>query len=52
MQAWNVYLNGEYLDTVFFLPRHDAQDVCNSLVNHDGFDAAIIVEQRNTYGTL
>lgn len=36
--GWDVYIiNGEYLDTVFFDPDMNAEDVYHSLVEHDGY---------------
>ena len=48
-QAWNVYLNGKLIDTVFFVPSMDAGDVKRSLVDHDGYDPAIVVRRNNRY---
>lgn len=45
-QAWNVYLNGKLIDTVFCAPSDDADDVKRSLVNHDGYDSGIVVKKR------
>lgn len=51
MNAWNVYLNGKKVETVFFNSRCDggaridAQQVKESLVNHDGYNPSI--EVRN-----
>ena len=44
-QAWNVYLNGKLIDTVFFTPDMGADDVKRSLVNHDGYDSGITVRR-------
>lgn len=43
--AWNVYLNGKLIDTVFFMPDCDADYVRNSLTNHDGYDSRIVVRK-------
>ena len=43
MQAWDVYLNGEWEDTVYFLPTMGEGEVRQSLVNHDGYDPDIVV---------
>lgn len=45
LQAWDVYLRGKWIDTVFCDPRDDADDVKRSLVNHDGYDVAIVVRK-------
>ena len=46
-QAWNVYLNGKLIDTVFYSAsaKVDAEEVRRSLVNHDGYDARIVVRK-------
>lgn len=43
MNAWDVYLNGKKIDTVFYMPDCDAEYVRTSLINHDGYDARITV---------
>ena len=42
MRAFNVYLNGKHVDTVFYT-NHTADEVRRSLINHDGYDPAIVV---------
>jgi hypothetical protein len=46
--AWNVYLRGKNIDTVFYSPtaKVTADEVKRSLVNHDGYDPAITVRRR------
>lgn len=44
MIAWNVYLNGKLIDTVFDRET-DANEVKKSLINHDGYDHRIIVRK-------
>ena len=46
-QAWDVFLNGKNIDTVFYTPSPDvdADYVKRSLVNHDGYDPNIEVRQ-------
>lgn len=46
MRAWNVYLNGKLIDTVFFMEDCDKQYVKDSLINHDGYDSRIVVKGR------
>ena len=48
MVGWNVYLKGKRIDKVFFEPTCNKDSVYKSLVEHDGYDPAIIVnkEQR------
>lgn len=47
MQAWNVYLNGKLIDTVFFNKNCDKDYVKDSLINHDGYDYDINVRRAN-----
>jgi hypothetical protein len=48
-QAWNVYLGGKLIDTVFFTPDCDREYVYHALVGHDGYDSRIIVRRNNRY---
>jgi hypothetical protein len=43
-RAWDVFLNGRLVDTVFFQPECDLHYVRKSLINHDGYSVAIIVK--------
>ena len=43
--GWNVYLNGTWIDTVFYTPDCDAEYVRQSLINHDGYDFRIQVKK-------
>lgn len=43
--GWNVYLNGKWIDTVFY-SETDPEEVKRSLVNHDGFDPGIVVKKE------
>lgn len=43
-KAWNVYLHGNWIDTVFYTLDCDAEYVRNSLINHDGYDSRIQVK--------
>ena len=47
MQAFNVYLNGKKIGTVFYgdASRETPEDVKRSLVNHDGYDPSIVVKK-------
>ena len=49
MQAWNVYLNGKCIDTVFYQSSCDADYVRSGLIGHDGYDSAITVRRCNKY---
>jgi len=44
--AWDVYLNGKLIDTVFYTADCEAEYVKHSLVDHDGYDPAITVYRR------
>jgi hypothetical protein len=46
-QAWNVYLNGKRIDTVFFVPHLNADYVRRALIGHDGYNQAIAVRRDN-----
>ena len=41
--AYNVYLRGKLIDTVFQSGMSTVEEVKRSLINHDGYDAAIRV---------
>ena len=53
-KAWDVYKNrdantcGDIIDTVFYDDDCDAQWVYDGLVNHDGYDPAIMVHCNET----
>jgi len=40
---WDVYLNEECIDTVWFDEDIPSQEVRKSLVEHDGYDSDIVV---------
>lgn len=42
-QAWDVYLHGRWIDTVFYDTNVDAWSVKDELVGHDGYDSGIKV---------
>jgi hypothetical protein len=44
--AWNVYLRGKLIDTVFFTTDYTAEEVRRSLIDHDGYDSGITVRRR------
>lgn len=44
-EAWNVYLNGRLIDTVF-ATGYDAEEMKRSLINHDGYDPRIRVKKQ------
>lgn len=45
MQAFNVYLNGKLIDTVF-ANGYTSEEMRRSLIDHDGYDPQIVVRQR------
>lgn len=45
MIAWDVYLNGEQIDTVFYNANCNEEYVQKSLIDHDGYDFRIVVEK-------
>ncbi len=51
MTAYNVWLNGRLIDTVFWNDRCDggakitADDVRRSLIDHDGYNPNIVVRR-------
>ncbi len=49
MKAYNVYLNGKLIDTVFFNKTCDSQYVKDSLISHDGYDYRIIVKKAKKH---
>ena len=44
-QAFDVYLNGRNIDTVFYSGPVDADEVRRSLIDHDGYDSDIEVRK-------
>lgn len=50
MQAWNVYLDGRWIDTVFYSSKATRDYVLDSLVDHDGYDPEITVRRKNKIG--
>ena len=47
MQAFDVYLRGKLIDTVF-ATGYDSEEMRKSLINHDGYDHDIKVTRRTT----
>ena len=45
MVAWNVYLGGKLIDTVFYDDDCDADYVRRGLVDHDGYNPAITIRR-------
>jgi hypothetical protein len=45
-EAWDVYLHSRKIDRVFYVPGMLADDVRRGLINHDGYDPAIIVRKE------
>lgn len=44
-KQWEVFLNDELIDTVWFTVACDQEYVKSSLINHDGLDPRIEVEE-------
>jgi len=43
--AWNIYLMGKKIDTVYYDKNCDSQYVKESLINHDGYHPNIEVKK-------
>jgi hypothetical protein len=43
--AWNVYLGYKCIDTVYFRPDMEAEEIKRSLVDHDGYHPNIRVRR-------
>lgn len=48
MNAWNVYLKGRLIDTLFCGKSVTADEVYRGLVHHDGYESGIVVRKRRT----
>lgn len=46
VKAWEVWLGTKHLDTVYFVSRMTAEEVRDSLINHDRYNPGIKVRQR------
>lgn len=44
-RQWRVYLNGKKIDAVWFVTGTTAEQAKRSLVEHDGYDPAIVVKR-------
>lgn len=44
--AFNVYLNGKWIDTVYFYNGINREQVRRALINKDGYDPAIRVTRK------
>jgi hypothetical protein len=42
-KTWNVYLNGELIDTIFYFCNVDEDEVLQDLIEHDGYDPMIVI---------
>jgi hypothetical protein len=45
LHAYDVYLNDELIDTVFYSTNEPWIEVKRSLIDHDGYDPMIIVKK-------
>jgi len=50
MKAWNVYVNGEMIDTVFYNDDIDADEVKRGLIEHDNYAPEIEVKLETETG--
>jgi hypothetical protein len=50
MKAYDVYLRGKKIDTVFYTGYKNAAEVRRSLINHDSFHPLIVVLERPLAG--
>ena len=48
--AYDVFLRGKEIDTVFYSMAEPAEDVRRSLIGHDGYHPLIVVKRRNRSG--
>jgi hypothetical protein len=46
LTKWNIYLNNELIDSVFFTKKTTAEEIKRSLVQHDGYDPLIEVKEE------
>ena len=49
MKAWNVYLGGKKIDTVFTVQNMSATEITLSLINHDVYHPLIVVKQTKIF---
>lgn len=47
MNAWDVYLDGWYIDTVYFSDKCDSRYVLHALIHHDLYNERIKVVLSN-----
>lgn len=45
MQAFDVYLSGKNINTVFYTRGHTVEEVKQSLISHDGYNPNIVVRK-------
>lgn len=45
MIGWNVYLDGKWIEKVFYTADCDKDYVVNSLIKHDGYPSNITVRK-------
>lgn len=50
MVAYDVFLRGKEIDTVFYSLAEPAEDVRRSLIGHDGYHPLIVVKRRGRNG--
>lgn len=50
MHTFDIYLNNKLIDTVFH--SGSAEEVKSGLINHDGYNPAIVVKKRRKSKTV
>jgi hypothetical protein len=52
MIKFNIYLKGKIIDSVFYTdPKMTREEVKRALVEHDGYDSAIVVTRARSLNT-
>ena len=51
MKAYNVYLNGKWINRVFWEDNSNQDEVKKSLIEHDGYNPNITVRQKHYQST-
>jgi len=50
MKAWNIWRRGKLIDTIFYDDDIPGEQVKDDLINHDGYDSDITVEEDTEKG--
>jgi len=46
MRSWDVFLEGRKIDTVFYVNNVEAEEIKESLINHDNYNPDIEVKEN------